>query len=65
MSLKAKWDNAHFERYNPYIWIFIEGRMLVVNDDSYSRQIKESYLHYRGKQEEIARKEHENNERKD
>lgn len=59
MSLKAKWENSHFERFDNYIWVFIKGRMLVINDSTYREQIKESYLHHQGLQEEIVIKENE------
>lgn len=48
MSLKSKWENCRFENGNPYAWIFIRGRMFVVNDIEYQRKIKENYLKKNG-----------------
>jgi len=59
MSLKVKWEKSHFERFDNYIWVFVNGRMLVINESSYRKQIKESYLKHQGLQEEIMIKENE------
>jgi hypothetical protein len=44
MSLKTTWENIHFERQNHFAWIFIEGRMFVINDVTYYKALKENYL---------------------
>jgi hypothetical protein len=59
MSLKVKWENSHFDRSDNYIWVFIKGRMLVINDSTYRKQIKENYLQHQGSQEEKVIKENE------
>jgi hypothetical protein len=44
MSLKTSWENIHFERKNRFAWVFIGGRMLVINDKTYYKALKENYL---------------------
>jgi hypothetical protein len=43
MSLKSRWENCHIEKHDPYIWIFVNGKMLIVNDRAYKRAIRENY----------------------
>lgn len=59
MSLKGKWEKSHFERLDNYIWVFINGKMLVINESTYRKQIKESYLQHQGLQEESMIKKNE------
>lgn len=32
MTIKTKWNNLHTERAINYTWLFVNGRMLVIND---------------------------------
>jgi hypothetical protein len=44
MTIKAKWDN-YFEKHNMYSWIFVNGIMTILNEETYRVTIKENYIH--------------------
>lgn len=44
MTLKAKWDNC-FDKSDMYAWIFINGMMTILNEETYKITIKENYIH--------------------
>ena len=45
MTIKAKWDKLHpAAGPETYTWIFIQGRMFVINDETYAEAVKENYL---------------------
>lgn len=45
MTIKAKWDK-YYPAAGPetYTWIFIQGRMFIINDESYAEAAKKNYL---------------------
>lgn len=44
MTLKAKWDNC-FDKNDLYAWIFVNGMMTILNEETYKITIKENYIH--------------------
>ena len=44
MTIKAKWDN-YFDKNNMYSWIFVNGIMTILNEETYRITIKENYIH--------------------
>ena len=43
MSLKSKWERGHFESARAYRWLFINGRMLVINDSAVYKPVKKRH----------------------
>ncbi len=45
MTIKAKWDK-YYPAAGPetYTWIFIQGRMFVINDETHVEAVKDNYL---------------------
>jgi hypothetical protein len=44
MTIKAKWENR-FDKNNIYSWIFINGMMTILNEETYKITLKENYVH--------------------
>jgi hypothetical protein len=44
MTIKAKWD-YYFDKNNMYSWIFVNGIMTILNEETYRITIKENYIH--------------------
>ncbi len=45
MTIKAKWDKYHTAAGpETYTWIFIQGRMFVINDETHAEAVKDNYL---------------------
>lgn len=38
MTIKAKWDKLHLGDINTFMWVFVEGRMFVINEADYEHQ---------------------------
>ncbi|HMQ78214.1 MAG TPA: hypothetical protein PKE39_04850 [Ignavibacteria bacterium] len=38
VSIKTKWDKLHFWNANTYMWVFVEGRMFVINEAEYEHK---------------------------
>ncbi len=37
-SIKAKWDKLHFWSTTTYMWVFVEGKMFVINEAAYEHK---------------------------
>lgn len=37
MSIKAKWDKLYKRDINTYMWVFVEGKMFVINEAGYEQ----------------------------
>jgi len=35
LSVKAKWDKLYKRDINTYMWVFVEGKMFVINEAGY------------------------------
>jgi hypothetical protein len=44
MTIKAKWNN-YFDKNNMYSWVFVNGIMTILNEETYRITIKENYIH--------------------
>lgn len=44
MTIKAKWEDR-FDKSNIYSWIFINGMMTILNEETYKITLKENYVH--------------------
>lgn len=43
MTIKAKWDKFQIENSRFFTWIFIEGRMIVINDAAQNRGFNDNF----------------------
>ncbi len=37
MTIKAKWNNIHFEGSNTRVWVFAEGKMYVISEAAHAQ----------------------------
>ena len=37
-SIKAKWDKLHLWSTDTYMWVFVNGRMFVINESGYEHK---------------------------
>jgi len=38
VTIKAKWDKLHLGDINTYLWVFVNGRMFVINEADYEHK---------------------------
>lgn len=38
MTIKAKWDKLYQRDINTYMWVFVNGRMFVINEAEYEHK---------------------------
>lgn len=43
MTLKAKWDKLHFGNRSTYGWVFVEGRMFMINEAAHGQDLKDKF----------------------
>lgn len=59
MTIKAKWDKLYQRDINTYMWVFVNGRMFVINEAEYEH--KKEKLNKKIYDELIINKEKERN----
>ena len=59
MTIKAKWDKLYQRDINTYMWVFVNGRMFVINKEEYEH--KKDKLNKKIYDELIINKEKERN----
>lgn len=59
MTIKAKWDKLYQRDINTYMWVFVNGRMFVINEAEYEH--KKDKLNKKIYDELIINKEKERN----
>ena len=38
VSIKSKWDKLHLWSTNTHMWVFVDGRMFVINEAAYEHK---------------------------